>query len=195
VSYTEKSLRDSLDTAETAQTENEILREKLLEQGYSEDSLDGFLASGAERAVQIKNIAGVMELYGTPWNLRLRAGDFTLVDLYYVGNRFVLGQYEDSTGRSVWLHMSVSEDYEDLTAGMVYASQNEFQDFVEYRTEDSKLAGFSFWVLQNDGKTVARYVATASCLFDMRIVRDFMSGIVDGTLGVTGEENNFVSSG
>jgi hypothetical protein len=188
VAYTQKSLRDSLDAAEGAQTENDILREKLLEQGYSEDAFDGFLASGAERAVQIKNIAGVLELYGTPWNLTLRVGDFTLVDLYYVGNRFILGQYEDVSGRSVWLHMSNSESYEDLTAGMIYATQNAFERFVQYLTDEGKLAGFSFWVLQDDGQSVTRYVATASFLLDMSTANEFLGSVIDGTIGKTGAE-------
>ncbi|GHU95982.1 hypothetical protein FACS1894208_09780 [Clostridia bacterium] len=187
-SAVQSSLMDALDRAERATKENEILKEKLLEQGFSEDALAGFLADGAERAVQLKNIAEVRHIYDAAWNLPLHVNNFTLVDLYYVGARFILGQYEDDAGRSVWLHMSKTESYEKLSAQLLYEQQREQNGILEYVAKDGNFAGFAFWVDQTDTDYWVRYLASASFTMSADVRDSFIASVVDGTVGSVGAE-------
>lgn len=180
------SFKETLDKAEQAKNETDLLRERLIEQGYSDEVLDGLLASGAERAVQIPYIAAVAELYGSPWNLPLNVDEFTLVDLYIVGDRFVLGFYEDETAEHViWLHMSVTETYESLQANLDYTHEEGNANYTTH-LDGIGIIGFAFGVLSGEELVFTRYVATASHSLSLGTIENFIGSVVDGTLAVDG---------
>lgn len=175
--------KGALDKAEQAKNETELLKERLIEQGYSEETLEGLLASGAQRAVQLQNIAAVKEVYGVPWNLTLCVGEFTLVDLYIVGDKFVLGQYEDSTAEhALWVHMSTTESYKTLQSGLVYEQEKVSDGILNYLDAKSNIVGFAFEVMSDVDMQYTKYVITASSAMTPEVLLEFRQSIIDGDL-------------
>lgn len=164
----------------------EEIREALVEQGYPEEVVDSLLTQGALRAKELKNIAAVNEEYGVPWNIPLHVGDYELVSLHLVGNtdneKFVLGQYEDETGENtVFIHMSLTAPVSTLQAGLSYSYEQQLEYATAYTDRTGKIVGFYFEVmLEDENKSVSRYVATTSSKFTHADIDSFIGSVVDG---------------
>jgi hypothetical protein len=161
--------------------EQEQMRLDLLERGFPMDFVEPLIHEGALTALQLPFIRAVQELYGYPWNLTLTVGDFTMVDVYMIDERFILGIYERGED-FIWIRMSVTEPVYMLTGGYVFARYLPYEDYIAYFSQNAVLEGFSFEVLLADEETVATYVATASFTMDDTVIAAFLASVVDGWL-------------